>query len=245
MVVVYGTRFYGKVAACGPTFLATRFFHIWYLPLVPVGTHLVLEESGDGSYRGLPHPLSGKSVFAGYMRVWGPVATLGALVALAAGFGEPAEDLADLALGVVPPAIGVVLALGLTVVAWAFVGRLSTEEKQKRAVWALHTGIHADPVELGDARYSIREGLLQTIAERAHGLGAMGYRLPPDPRAAWMQIALDPTQRDEGILTAAYTLARLEASAAPAPHKAELERAEGALWQRIRAMNPPYLQAVA
>jgi hypothetical protein len=244
MVVVYGTRFYGKVAACGSSFIATRFFHIYYLPLIPVGSHLVIEENGDGSYRGLPHPFSLKSMFAGYMRVWGPFATVGALIALGAGFSEPSEDMVDLALGVVPPAFGLLLALAATVLAWAVIGRLGQEDKQKRAVWALHTGIFADPGDLGDARFSIREALLQTIAERAHGLGAQGYRLPPDPRAAWAQIALDPSQTDEGILTAAYTLARVEGSAAAEPAKSELARVEGSLWQRIRALNPPYLQGV-
>ena len=83
MVIVYGTRFYGKVQAAGRSFLATRFMHIWYLPLIPMGTQLILEDNG-GSYKGMAAPFSMKSMLAAYLRVWGPVAliltiTIGAL----------------------------------------------------------------------------------------------------------------------------------------------------------------------
>ena len=58
MVIVYGTRFYGKVRACGRSFIGTQFFHIYYVPLIPIGTHLILEENGNGSFKGIKSAFS-------------------------------------------------------------------------------------------------------------------------------------------------------------------------------------------
>ena len=57
MVIVYGTRFYGKVKAAGSSFLATQFVHIYYVPLIPIGTHLILEENAGGSFKGIKSEL--------------------------------------------------------------------------------------------------------------------------------------------------------------------------------------------
>src|SRR5688572_15497126 len=76
MIIVYGSRFYGRIRQCGSSFLATKFVHIYFVPLVPIGSHLVLEENGDGSYRGMSAPFSFKSMMAGYLRIWGIVAVI-------------------------------------------------------------------------------------------------------------------------------------------------------------------------
>ena len=77
-------------------------------------------------------------------------------------------------------------------------------------VYALHLGYHVDPADMGDARHAFRDGLLGTIAERARGLAAMGYRMNADPAVAWPHVALDPTHDDDALITAAFTLARLD-----------------------------------
>ncbi len=242
MIIVYGTRLYGKIRACGRSFLATQFFHIWYVPLIPVGTRLVLEEMG-GQYRALNAPFSFKSMMAAYLRVWGP---LGVIIALVSGLGTLQEVSDDpLALVVTGAFLGVVL-LALvagTVLSWAFLGRLSDEEKRQRSVYALHTGYFVDPAEMGDARHALRDGLMGTIMDRARGLASMGYRMSADPAQAWPHIALDPTQNDDQLVTAAFTLARLDGSLAQGPWKTQLEQLHQQLWQRISRSNAPYLNA--
>lgn len=242
MIIVYGTRLYGRIRACGRSFLATQFFHIWYVPLIPVGTRLVLEEMG-GQYRALNAPFSFKSMMAAYLRVWGP---LGVIIALVSGLST-LEEVSDdpLALVVAGAFLGVVL-LALvagTVLSWAFLGRLSDEEKRQRSVYALHTGYFVDPAEMGDARHALREGLMGTIVERARGLASMGYRMSADPVQAWPHVALDPTQNDEQLVTAAFTLARLDGSLAQGPWKTQLDQIHQQLWQRISHANPQYLNA--
>src|SRR4051794_6499134 len=92
MIIVYGTRFYGKVKACGSSFLGTQFVHIWYVPLIPVGTHLVLGESGNGNFRSIKTEFSFKSMMAGYLRVWGPIGVLAAIGLTLSALEEVGDD---------------------------------------------------------------------------------------------------------------------------------------------------------
>ena len=68
MVIIYGTRLMGKVdqvEALGH--VATQFFHLYYVPLIPTGSYLVLSEQGD-DFRGVSVPLSFKSVLTAWLR---------------------------------------------------------------------------------------------------------------------------------------------------------------------------------
>ena len=54
MVVVYGTKLCGRVDHVpGVFYVATKFAHCWYLPLVPLGSYAVFEESSD-EFSGIP-----------------------------------------------------------------------------------------------------------------------------------------------------------------------------------------------
>src|SRR5262245_34049471 len=47
MILIYGSKLYGRVDEVpGMFYVATRFGHIWYLPLIPMGSVMVLEASG-------------------------------------------------------------------------------------------------------------------------------------------------------------------------------------------------------
>ena len=64
--IVYGTRLYGKSDCIeGLGHVATRFAHIWFIPLFPIAGFFVLEGEED---RGMEIPMRGKSVLAGYLR---------------------------------------------------------------------------------------------------------------------------------------------------------------------------------
>ncbi|AKV03677.1 hypothetical protein AKJ09_10340 [Labilithrix luteola] len=243
MIIVYGTRMYGKVKACGASFLATQFFHIWYLPLFPVGSKLVLEEAQDGTFHGVSAPFSFKSVMAAYLRVWGPI---GILIAILCGLDVLGAADNGLALLLVIGFTGIVILALLvsTILAYAVIGKLSEDEKRKRAAYAMHSGYFVDPADMGEAKAGMREMLLGRIAERARGLASMGYRLNADPMYAWPHVALDPTHNDDALVTAAFTLARLEATV-DGPQKIHMEQLHAQLWNRIQQMNPPYLQAHA
>lgn len=70
-MIVAGTRLAGKVDESQAGFVATRFVHVWWVPLIPMSSWFVTE----GGAR--PVPFSLKSAFVGYVRGWGALAALG------------------------------------------------------------------------------------------------------------------------------------------------------------------------
>jgi hypothetical protein len=86
MIIYYGTRLFGKVDQIDGTdiHVATKFFHIWFIPLIPLGSTLVLSKTDDG-WRGLPHPFSFKSLLV----TWGRLACL---PGVAIGIGACVDD---------------------------------------------------------------------------------------------------------------------------------------------------------
>lgn len=78
MLVVHGTRFYGKVDRVpGLCYVRTRFYHVQFVPLIPLESFVLVE--GTNEERGQKIPLSIKSVLTAWVRT--------ALVLLAAGYG--------------------------------------------------------------------------------------------------------------------------------------------------------------
>lgn len=69
-MIVYGTRMCGRVDETQVGHVATRFVHVWFVPLVPLGSFFVVGESAK------PVPFSVRSVLIAYVRSFGVVATL-------------------------------------------------------------------------------------------------------------------------------------------------------------------------
>lgn len=63
-MIVFGTRKFGWVDEVeGLGTVATTFFHVMFVPLIPIGSHLMLDES-----RGVSLPLSIKSILVAWVR---------------------------------------------------------------------------------------------------------------------------------------------------------------------------------
>ena len=68
-MLVFGTQFYGKVDRVpGLFYVVTRFGHLWFIPLFPVESYLILDLPGETGKRGKGIPMSGKSVLHGWLR---------------------------------------------------------------------------------------------------------------------------------------------------------------------------------
>ena len=88
MVIITGVRFAGKVDAVPRIgHVATRFFHLYYVPLIPLGTYLVTRE-GDTDFAGVALPLSGKSILVGWLRTAAWVGSIVAGLVLFSGIGR-------------------------------------------------------------------------------------------------------------------------------------------------------------
>ncbi len=107
MVIIYGVRDYGRVDAHGGEHAQTKFFHIWYAPLIPVGSWWVTRTGGHSIKPNL------KSIAAGYLRIWGPIAAIGLF---SAGLGTRSSSVSA-SLGFLITA-GVIAALSAWSWAW-------------------------------------------------------------------------------------------------------------------------------
>src|SRR5579859_390165 len=94
MIIIYGRRMYGRVNVSGPTSVLTEFAHIYYLPIAPIRSHLILS-SDAGGLRGVAIPLHGLSVLAAYLRAWGIVGTIACLLGLLGAIGSE-DDFVEL-----------------------------------------------------------------------------------------------------------------------------------------------------
>jgi hypothetical protein len=85
MVIIWGTTQAGKVDEVpgGMFHVVTRFGHVYYIPLIPTASYLVLEKTADGGFNGAPIPLSFKSILAGWLRGGSIAAMIAAVIWLA------------------------------------------------------------------------------------------------------------------------------------------------------------------
>src|SRR2546423_13729898 len=101
MFFIFGTRLFGKCDQVPGFFhVATRFGHVDYIPLIPMQSYIVFEQSNGiigGTFRGVPIGLSGKSVAIAWMRCLSIAAVVvGIIMAIAVGSGNPARALLPL-----------------------------------------------------------------------------------------------------------------------------------------------------
>src|SRR3954467_12021137 len=85
MIFIFGVRLYGRVdAAPGRFYVATEFYHVQFLPIVPMQTWLVTSQDGS-AWQGGKIPLCRKSVAVGW------AGALSALAVIVAGIWTFAE----------------------------------------------------------------------------------------------------------------------------------------------------------
>lgn len=69
MVIVWGSRLYGHVDHIVGlnVYVATKFGHLWYFPIIPERSYLVISQNKNG-WRGIPIPMNGKSILTAWLR---------------------------------------------------------------------------------------------------------------------------------------------------------------------------------
>jgi hypothetical protein len=238
MVIIYGSKMYGRIQRCGTTYMGTLFAHIYWMPLFPLGSKLVLQENGDGTYRFIPAGLDWRSTLAAYLRSWG---VIGAMFALWFGIDEMQRadvDTVDSLLTLAASLFLVACAVG----AWVWLGRLSSDEKGHRLAYQDFAGHPIDVAMMREAREPLRHRLYAHVVERARGLVSGGYRTTVDPATQWGAIALDPSVTDVAFLRAALTLTRLEWSFAASESKAQFASAHAMIWQKLKTAAPMLME---
>ena len=145
MIVIYGTGFYGQVDSRGGQAQLTKFFHLYYVPIFPVGTIWATQHLDEG-YQGHAVRMSGRSVLAAYARVWGPLAVVAAVIA--GGLG------------------GLAVAIGAgALCAWSWTWRSLRDPRERRRsdLNLIAFGTRCDPLRMPDP---LASSLQRPTAER-------------------------------------------------------------------------------
>jgi len=231
MVIVWGQRMYGRIDKLAGSYVGTRFFHIYYLPLIPLSSWLVLEEQGQGSFVGTQVPLQLRSVLAAWLRIFG---TLYFVVCMAALLSSPVE----LSTTHLTSFLQIGLVGALTAFAWLRLGRLSALERAARVAYADHVGRFVDPALL-EQRAGIKAQAIEQLDKHLARHATATYR--EAPQAQWKEIATRPDMRDVPLLVAALTRCRIEAVESRGAARAELEQAHGKILANLVAAKPELL----
>lgn len=87
MVIVWGSSLYGKVDTVpGLCHVATKFGHLWYIPLIPMGSWIVLSQDGNG-WQGKEVGFSFKSFLMAWFRTACVVGIFAGIIGAIVGFG--------------------------------------------------------------------------------------------------------------------------------------------------------------
>src|SRR4051812_6962391 len=90
MVVVWGWVWSGKCDAVPRLcHVETHFFHLYYVPLIPLGSYAVFSRTPDGNVQGIPIGFSAKSVLLAWLRAALVVGAIGCAIASFAHFFGP------------------------------------------------------------------------------------------------------------------------------------------------------------
>ncbi|HEX8916072.1 MAG TPA: hypothetical protein VF796_27235, partial [Humisphaera sp.] len=88
MLFIFGTRLFGKCDQVPGCFhVVTRFGHVNFIPLIPMGSYAVFSQHG-GEVRGVPIGLSMKSVLVAWLRAFAVLAAVVTLFVLCAALGS-------------------------------------------------------------------------------------------------------------------------------------------------------------
>ncbi len=173
-MVIYGHRLYGKVDAVpGVGHVATKFFHLDFVPLVPTETWLVTQQSGK-SWRGVKIPFSAKSIFM----AWGRAACLmvgvgAAIAALVQGIGGRTDTAVVVGWAVISAA------------AWALFALVKTHRLFNRASYPRACQL-AKALQMNDT------GLAALAAAYGEPLPTFGFRPAMQPKVAAVPVAAAP-----------------------------------------------------
>jgi hypothetical protein len=213
VTILYGVRPYGRVFGCGSTALATQFFHIWYLPILPLGGVIALS-----STESLPTRLRWDSVIVGYLRTWAPLVAIGLL---AWTLALPSAARNDLAMTSGPLALVCAVSAGL---AWRY-GRLSNEQKAQQLVYGEHFDYPVDVAWLGATETSVLLARIQDFLAK---------------NQASMIAPADRTHAERKLWALKFTARRVQTKWA---RPGRLSAESRAIWDDLQKRYPDYVES--
>jgi len=241
MVIIWGQRMYGRVDRFAGSHVATRFFHLYYVPLIPLSSWLVLEEQTEGNFIGLQLPLQWRSVLLAWLRVAAVLAAIsGGVHYLSADHLQQYEG----GSGMHPAQISAILAMAAAFAvgfyAYFRLGKLRREEKAARVVYWDFAGRFVDVALLTDDRRMVKQRATEELDRHLARHATSSYREAPN--ASWRHIATRPELRDVPLLKAALTRCRVEWADAEGEERRAFEREHSIILRNLLAASPELLE---
>jgi hypothetical protein len=179
-VIVAGHRRSGRVHAHGGEYADTEFAHLYYVPIVPLGSFWVTNEPGGSEHSGFPIKLHWRSVGATYLRVWAPVLSTFLLLAPSLVANAGAAALA-----------------ALSAWSWTWRSRRGAHARRRSDFDRIALGSRCDPAWMTD---DMRGNLSRKLAAQ---LAARPDARPPDDVARFGARDLDEAILAYGVLRVA------------------------------------------
>ncbi len=228
-MVIYGRRLYGRRLEHRGSYVATWFFHLWFVPLIPLGSVMVLRELDGSSFETHRIDFNWRSAGLALLRVSPVLMVFHALD----GFGDlrPGDPSW-------PMLLELLCAAALFVVALFVVGRPSADDRARLDAYALVYGYAVDLALLPEAAaIPLADRLRQVLVERGRAV-ALNYRANYDPATQWGALALDPSMRDPDVVLFAQCLARTLSGRAHGAERAQLDALHDQLHAKRLALTP-------
>lgn len=221
MILVVGQRFAGSVERVGKTHVVTEFFHVMWLPVVPLRSLLLLDRGGHQI------PMHFGSVIAGYGRAWAPVVCLLVWLCALPWIVDHFDGSAQLFVVLASALLGTCVAS----LPHFAIGRLSRPQRAARLAFAKFLGAPVDPIASGASIPALREAALAKLEASS----VASYRSPTSSgreRASVLQAAL--SSDDPEVLEAAVVLARIDEDG----HGGGRPRLYEALAEKLASVSP-------
>jgi len=158
-MIIFGTNYAGKIEKLGDQSLKTRFFHIFWLPIIPIGGFFITGVDDEGEELGFEAKMNSISILSAYIRRY----LFFAIFVLSIMIYD--NGFKDFIL------IGILAACAIAwIVSMFFLGKLSENHRFDRMLLGLGSGISASPSFFkNDVASKILSGLEENWKEREEG----------------------------------------------------------------------------
>src|SRR5687767_10180082 len=90
MIIIWGSYYCGKCDEVPRLcHVETHFGHLYYIPLIPIGSYAVFGRTPEGGIQGIPLGISFKSVLMGWLRAGCVLGAIGGVVLAFMSLGKP------------------------------------------------------------------------------------------------------------------------------------------------------------
>lgn len=201
----------------------TNVFHVFFLPVLPLGSYILTRDTPDTA---TPIATCDTSIWAAFLRSWGAFVALCSALPVVLGFTALSSPLLAC------------VGAGMLAVGWSL-GRMRGLRRVRFAAYDAVTGNAVDPSLLGDQRPALRARLEAELDSAEVKFADTGSYRDTGRVHDFVARALDPATTDVSYAQKALVLARLhELDAAAHSERSEWRSRQERIAERLQRQSP-------